>query len=270
MAIYLKVGSFKVAITAHHELESSIREFFMPLAGIKPVKTPDITMTVDKRSDKVYIRCGGKEGELIQPELYLLYLKWKIYEQIVLRLNNFVRFHCGAVMKNKTVLLFPGDYGHGKTTICLFLLQHGFEILNDDAAIIHPKTHDFYILPKVIFARPSGLKRLNAVGKIHTKEAFKSGGKFLIDGLIEPRKSGPIKIDSYKCVFLKKKMKGAAVIESMSVFNGWKALDKNLRFMPETEDPYIDYLSLIEKIRFYKLSFSAPQQTLKYFQNLTG
>lgn len=269
ITVYIKVGSFLIAIRAHHELSDSIRKFFKSLVIVKTVKNPHIIITVSRNNDRIQVRCGNEKENFPLTESYLFYLKWKIYEQIILRLNDFVRFHCAAVMKNKTVILFPGNYGHGKTTMSLFLMHYGFKILNDDAAVIHPKTHEFYVLPKVIIARPSGLNRLNKIGKIYEKKALKSGGKFLLDGIINPRISGPCKVKSYKCVFFKKKQKGNLTIKPMLVSQGWKELDKHLVYMPKTDDPWRDYLRFVEKIEFFKLRFSNLKQTLKYFNEMT-
>lgn len=269
ITVYVKVGPFLIAIKACDELSHSIRKFFLPFTIVKTVTPPHIIITVSRSNNRIQVRCGSEKENFPPTEFYLFYLKWKIYEQIILSLNDFIQFHCAAVMKNKTVILFPGNYGHGKTTMSLFLMHNGFKILNDDAAIIHPKSHEFYVLPKVISARASGLNRLNKIGKIYEKKAFKAGRKFLLDDLIKPRLYGPIKVKSYKCVFFKKKQKGDLTIKPMLVSQGWKELDKHLRYMPKTRDPWRDYLRLVEKMEFFKMSFSKLNQTLKYFNEMT-
>lgn len=269
ITVYVKVGSFLIAIRAHHELSDSIRKFFLPFTIVKTVKNPHIIITVSRSNDRIQVQCGSEKENFPPTEFYLFYLKWKIYEQIILSLNDFIHFHCAAVMKNKTVILFPGNYGHGKTTMSLFLMHYGFKILNDDAAIIHPKTHEFYVLPKVVSARASGLNRLNKIGKIYEKKALKSGGKFLLNDLIKPRLYGPYKVKSYKCVFFNKKLEGGVAFKPMLVSQGWKELDKHLVYMPKTDEPWRNYLHLVEKIEFFKLSFSNLKQTLKYFNEMT-
>ncbi len=185
-------------------------------------------------------------------------------------LKNVHKFYFSSVMKNKTVILFPGNYGHGKTTMSLFLKQYGYKIINDDAAIIHPKTHELYILPKLIVARASGLRRLNKIGKIYEKKALKAGRKFLLDDFIKPRLYGPNKVKSYKCVFFKKKQKGDLTIKPMLVSQGWKELNKHLIYMPENDNLLRDYLRFVEKIEFFEMRFSSLKQTLKHLDRMTG
>lgn len=79
--------------------------------------------------------------------------EWGLNWCIATTSHQFLITHAAVVAKNGQAIIFPGEPGAGKSTLCAALVSRGWQLLSDEMALIDPG--DLSITP---VPRPIGLK----------------------------------------------------------------------------------------------------------------
>ncbi|MBV7328939.1 hypothetical protein KFU94_11880 [Chloroflexi bacterium TSY] len=79
---------------------------------------------------------GSQVWRLRNNSLLEGYVYEKILFEITAHIHTHFLLHAGVVEKDGQGIIIAGGSGHGKTTLVLALLQHGFKFLSDEMAAI--------------------------------------------------------------------------------------------------------------------------------------
>lgn len=81
------------------------------------------------------------------------FFEWGLNWCVAQNINTYLVFHSAVVEKNGKAVLFPGEPGAGKSTLCAALVASGWRLLSDEMAMVSPE--DGYLKP---VPRPVSLK----------------------------------------------------------------------------------------------------------------
>jgi hypothetical protein len=87
----------------------------------------------------------------------------RVYRDVlrhVLRRAGFVLVHASAVAKHQRGLLFLGDKGSGKSAWLLRALSHGWDLLANDRAFVHPESLSLVAFPIAAMLNPASVLHL--------------------------------------------------------------------------------------------------------------
>ena len=99
---------------------------------------------------------------------------------IMRRIQSHLLVHAGVVARDGKAYLFSADSFHGKTTLVLKLLQHGFSFLSDDIAALSRHDRLVYPFPRSLRLRPGTLELLGYGDEV-IASAQAWHGKLLLD-----------------------------------------------------------------------------------------
>lgn len=83
----------------------------------------------------------------------LAHLEWTINWCIANRAHHYLMLHAAVVERSGLALVLPGVPGAGKSTLCAWLIHHGWRLLSDEFTLLRP--HDLRLDP---LPRPIPLK----------------------------------------------------------------------------------------------------------------
>jgi len=116
-----------------------------------------------------------KSDSIPRPDLFLE-LIYPLFE--LLRRRGIFAIHAGAVSLQDNGLIFPGRAGAGKSTLVLYLIEHGFKFLSDDRCLLFKNRAGFFALGlrekvRVFLANVADIFRLKA--RLGDKPGVKKG-----------------------------------------------------------------------------------------------
>lgn len=88
-------------------------------------------------------------------------------------IRHLLILHAGVVWKDEKAMIFPGATGGGKTTLCLGLLQNGFQYFSDDWALIDPDSLKVWHFPRIMQVREGTLKLFPKLKRLIEKSPHK-------------------------------------------------------------------------------------------------
>lgn len=78
------------------------------------------------------------------------FFEWGLNWCIAAHANNYVILHAAVVEKNGHALIFPGEPGAGKSTLCAALVLKGWRLLSDEMAVIDVSSQQLIPIPRPI------------------------------------------------------------------------------------------------------------------------
>ena len=94
-------------------------------------------VTIVERNDSYALYSSDASSEIDVPRAQVpLHLMEEVTRALITRLDTAVALHAAAVGCNGTSILLPGVTGSGKSSLAAWLLDHGFDYLTDEVAIL--------------------------------------------------------------------------------------------------------------------------------------
>lgn len=78
------------------------------------------------------------------------FFEWGLNWCIAAHSNNYVILHAAVVEKHGQAIIFPGEPGAGKSTLCAALVMHGWRLLSDEMAVIDFESQRLIAIPRPI------------------------------------------------------------------------------------------------------------------------
>ena len=78
------------------------------------------------------------------------FFEWGLNWCIAAHCNNYVILHAAVVEKNGYAVIFPGEPGAGKSTLCAALVLRGWRLLSDEMAVIDVSSGQLIPIPRPI------------------------------------------------------------------------------------------------------------------------
>jgi HprK-related kinase A len=78
------------------------------------------------------------------------FFEWGLNWCVAAHSNNYVILHAAVVEKNGYAVIFPGQPGAGKSTLCAALVLRGWRLLSDEMAVIDVSSHQLIPVPRPI------------------------------------------------------------------------------------------------------------------------
>lgn len=105
----------------------------------------------------------GREPFVPLPEAHALPLiEWGLNWTIATQAPNFLVIHAAVVALNDRAIILPGNPGAGKSTLCAALVAHGWRLLSDEFALIHPDTLQIHPIPRPISLKNASIDIIRA------------------------------------------------------------------------------------------------------------
>jgi hypothetical protein len=78
------------------------------------------------------------------------FFEWGLNWCIAAHSNNYVILHAAVAEKNGHAVIFPGEPGAGKSTLCAALVLNGWRLLSDEMAVIDVASQQLTPIPRPI------------------------------------------------------------------------------------------------------------------------
>lgn len=83
-------------------------------------------------------------------EQILPYVEWAMNWEVPRVMPDYLQLHASSLEINGRGVIFPGDSGHGKSTLALGLLARGARYLCDEFAMIHAESLELHPYPRAL------------------------------------------------------------------------------------------------------------------------
>ena len=177
-------------------------------------------------------------------------------------------FHGSTITDGTSSILFIGESGKGKSTLCAILASNGFGLVADDVSPLSSQTLGIHTNPAGISIKKGAFELLKpmvnhfeAVPEIHLNK-FKGIVKYVP---FEP----PIQshFPCYTIVLVNYKKDSDTVLEEITVSKVLQTLipDSWLSADPKHAEQFLDWL---KSVTFYKLTYSNTQSVVKEVNTL--
>lgn len=77
-------------------------------------------------------------------------IEWTSNWFVAMRAHQFLMFHAAGVANSHGAVLFPGVPGAGKSTLCAYLIHHGWRLLSDEFTLIRDESLAVHPFPRLI------------------------------------------------------------------------------------------------------------------------
>ena len=155
----LKVGPFVVRLHSRAALlaENLLRYYpHVPLAreqafadAVITLKPPPLWRWPGRRGWTLALEDGQPFTEFPARAL-LAHLEWTINWCIASRAQHYLMLHAAVLERDGLALVLPGEPGAGKSTLCAWLMLHGWRLLSDEFGLLRPQALRFDSLPRPI------------------------------------------------------------------------------------------------------------------------
>jgi hypothetical protein len=124
------------------------------LAGFHSEITPTsaaTTFEIKHKSDKTITVCqtGKLAVTYLTIDAFFSQFEWQLVRAAFDQMG-FIGIHSGGVVCNGKTILFPGQSGHGKSTLTLGCILQGCDFLTDEMILIQPDTTNIFAFPRVL------------------------------------------------------------------------------------------------------------------------
>lgn len=177
-------------------------------------------------------------------------------------------FHGSTITNGNTSVLFVGESGKGKSTLCALLCTNGFDLLADDVSPMLSKDQNIYHNPSAISIKEGAFKVLRPIvtnfDNLPIVKFNKTKGPIKYMPCSDPRKN------HYPChaiILVNYKSKAETTLESVSIKTLLETLipDSWLSPNPLHAEQFLDWL---ETLDIYKLTYSDTQSVTVTVSNL--
>lgn len=80
----------------------------------------------------------------------LPYVEWAVNWCVATRCHFLLMLHAAVVEKQGYAMIMPGLPGAGKSTLCAYLVHHGWRLLSDEFCLLRPRTTEIIPFPRLI------------------------------------------------------------------------------------------------------------------------
>jgi len=112
----------------------------LPSGGIRRWVRPQVNFSFDARFPF---------KPLPQQQAFALF-EWGVNWCIATTAHHYLIFHAAVVAKDDWAILFPGEPGAGKSTLCAALANRGWRLLSDEMALLDPQTLEVAPVPRPV------------------------------------------------------------------------------------------------------------------------
>ncbi|MSR14277.1 MAG: HprK-related kinase A [Gammaproteobacteria bacterium] len=78
-------------------------------------------------------------------------IEWMTNWFVAMRVHHFLMFHAAVVADDfQNAVIFPGEPGAGKSTLCAYLIHHGWRLLSDEFTLIRDRSLEIHPFPRAI------------------------------------------------------------------------------------------------------------------------
>ncbi|WP_104736305.1 phosphoenolpyruvate carboxykinase (ATP) [Hanstruepera ponticola] len=177
-------------------------------------------------------------------------------------------FHASTISNDKEAVMLLGESGKGKSTLSAILMHNGFNLIADDFTPVLAKTQSIYAYPSAISIKEGSFKVIeNYIDDFNDIKAIKNHTtKGKIKYITPLNKLGLNNIPCYKMVLVNYQKDVPTTIEKAPIESVLETLIPDSWLSPKTENAKL-FLNWLEKITFYKLTYSNNNEVIDIFKN---
>jgi hypothetical protein len=229
---------------------------------------------IDKNEDHLHLFINRKHiGSYSINNPHLLQGQFAI--NLLSRLTGFEEnewlgtFHASTISNNHQAIMLIGESGQGKSTLSAILMASGFNLIADDFTPVLAKNQSIYNYPSAISIKQGAFETLKNYIKdfdkleVYQTKTSKGNIRYLPpqNGLTQD----PMPCD--KIVLVNYDINAQTCLEEVSIELVLKTLIPDSWLSPEAKNAEY-FLNWLEKITFYKLTYSDNDEVIKIFKEL--
>jgi hypothetical protein len=200
------------------------------------------------------------------------FCEWWLFAEAVAADTAGCQLHGGAVAHEQGAILLLAPSGHGKTTLTLALMAHGFTPFTDDIILLDPHTLAIQPFPRC-FHVDAGTTQV--IQQLSAKEGYRwpsleylEAENALAEALYRPRQWG---IPQVPCLIVFPEYRpGAALhLERLRPAQTWMLLINNL-IVPPADAPsrFGTLRALVDRVQAYQMVHSDLDETITALERL--
>lgn len=216
---------------------------------------------------------GQLQGRSLSLPLALPILEWTINWGIGNHANHFLMIHAAVVERNGVALVMPGMPGSGKSTLCAYLVAHGWRLFSDEFALIAPETGQLVPMPRPISLKNRSIEIIQAVApQLHFGPLIEGTLKGTV-ALVRPPVESILRQNETApprwIIFPKWREGAAAALEPLEPVALFKALISDaINYEMLGEQGFRSLRDLIERCGAYRLAFDRLDDALRLIEGL--
>lgn len=200
------------------------------------------------------------------------FCEWWLFAEAVAADTNGCQLHGGAVAHEQGAVLLLAPSGHGKTTLTLALMAHGFVPFTDDIILLDPHTLAIQPFPRC-FHVDAGTTRV--IQQLSAKEGYHwpsleclEAENTLAEALYRPHQWGTPQVPCL-IVFPEYRPGAAFHLERLRPAQTWMLLINNLIVSPADAPSRFGTLrALVDRVQAYQMVHSDLEETITALERL--
>ncbi len=160
--VRIQIGPFAISLRSHlRKVAEQIAFFYHDYPNINNDTFIDFHIDIDNpgslrrwiRPQAIFSFDGFTPFKPLPADQAFAMFEWGLNWCIATTSHQFLIIHAAVVAKNNQSVIFPGEPGAGKSTLCAAMVCQGWRLLSDEMALINPENLMITPVP-----RPIGLK----------------------------------------------------------------------------------------------------------------
>jgi hypothetical protein len=161
-----------VALIYPDKLQNEIEALFRSRGPILRLPSHKILIH-EQRAGLFSLQTDGKmKFDGLDRNQLFLSLVGEVVQTLISDIDSGVVEHAGALTWNGKGIILPGTTGSGKSSICAWLAQQGFEYLTDECVVLQPEVPWFTALPRPLVMKDEATRSVQCPA---TERLFVSG-----------------------------------------------------------------------------------------------
>lgn len=178
-------------------------------------------------------------------------------------------FHASTISNNDEAIMLVGESGKGKSTLSALLMSNGFNLIADDFTPILAKSQLVYNYPSAISIKEGAFDILKPyLKKLPYNETILNNSTKGKIKFLAPSNKEPLKPISCNKIVLVNYIKNATtVLEESTIETVLNTLIPDSWLSPKSENAE-HFLNWLERLNFYKLTYSNNTEAIDVFKKL--
>ena len=239
----------------------------------KTTKKADFTFHVASKDELLHLFTNRNHSESFKISDYHL-LQGKFAMELLCLLTNsheddwLGTFHASTISNDKEAVMLLGESGKGKSTLSAILMNNGYNLIADDFTPVFAKTQSIYTYPSAISIKEGSFKVIeNYIDNFNDTETVDSHTtKGKIKYITPLNKEGLNNVPCHKMVLVNYQKNAPTTIEKAPIESVLETLIPDSWLSPKPENAKL-FLNWLEKITFYKLTYSNNNEVIDIFKN---
>lgn len=274
-------------ILKHYKLHSKTVAVYYDSEAVLSIIHPAIAHLSVPTSDKaidtsfdIYIEndslCLFKDAQLLRrvPKMDYHHIQGKFIMHLLCTFHNKVEtdwigtFHGSTITDGNAAVLFVGQSGKGKSTLCALLAAHGFDLLADDLSPMLSKNQCIYHNPLALSIKKGSFEVLQPhiphFKDLPTVNSNKSKGQMTYVPCAYPKKT------HYPCkaiILVNYIPKAATQLQEINIKTALETLIPESWLSPNPLHAK-QFMAWLETVEFYQLSYSDTQSVTQEVSSL--